>query len=115
MHKLAKFSANPGKVHFEVLVRLLIFIRENKTLGLKYYADMNDALVSELLRQVSIKIENQFMDFSDYSWQDCPGTGEVQEHTLSFIKVGQLNMAHMFQYQLLNQVNKVSTIHHALN
>ena len=39
VHKLAKFSDNPGKVHFEGLVRLLRYIRDNKTLGLKYYAD----------------------------------------------------------------------------
>ena len=43
VHKVAKFSANPGKVHFEVLVHLLRYIRDNKTLGLKYYADLNDA------------------------------------------------------------------------
>ena len=43
VHKLAKFSANPGKVHFEGLIHLLIYIRENKTLVLKYYADLNDA------------------------------------------------------------------------
>ena len=36
VHKLAKFSANPGKIHFEGLVHLLIYIRDNKTLGLKY-------------------------------------------------------------------------------
>ena len=33
-HKLAKFSANPGKVHFEGLVHLLRYIREHKNLGL---------------------------------------------------------------------------------
>ena len=33
VHKLAKFSANPGKVHFEGLIHLLIYIRDNKTLG----------------------------------------------------------------------------------
>ena len=38
VHKLAKFSANPGKVHFEGLVHLLRYIRDNNTLGLKYYA-----------------------------------------------------------------------------
>ena len=43
VHKLAKFSENPGKIHFEVLVHLLRYIRDNKTLGLKYYADLNDA------------------------------------------------------------------------
>ena len=36
---------------------------------------MNDAPVSELLRQASIKTENHLMDFSNSSWQDCPYTG----------------------------------------
>ena len=44
-------------------------------MGLKYYADMNDAPVSEILRQASTKTENQLMAFSDSSWQDCPDTG----------------------------------------
>ena len=43
VHKLEKFSANPDKVHFEGLVHLLRYIRYNKTLGLKYDVDMNDA------------------------------------------------------------------------
>ena len=55
VHKLVKFSANPGKVHFEGLVNLLRYIRDNKTLGLKYYADMNDTPVTDMLRQASIK------------------------------------------------------------
>ena len=75
VHKLAKFSANPGKVHFEGLVHILRYIRYNKTLGLKYYADMNDAPVTELLRQASIKTENHLMAFYDSSRKDCPYTG----------------------------------------
>ena len=63
VHKLAKFSANPGKVHFEGLIHLLRYIRNNKTLGKKYYADMNDATVIDLLRQASIKTENHLMHF----------------------------------------------------
>ena len=63
LHKLAKFSENPGKVHFEVLVNLLGYIKENKTLGLKYYADMNDAPLTDLLRQASINTENHLMAF----------------------------------------------------
>ena len=50
VHKIAKFSSNTGKVHFEGLVHLLIYINENRTLDLKYYADMNDAPVTDLLR-----------------------------------------------------------------
>ena len=37
VQKLAKFSANPGKVQFEGMIHLLRYIREKKTLGLKYY------------------------------------------------------------------------------
>ena len=74
MHKLAKFSANPGKVHFEELVHLSKYIRDNKTLVLKYYADTNDAPVSDLLRKAIIKTENHFMAFSDYILQYCPDT-----------------------------------------
>ena len=56
LNKLEKFSANPGKVHFEGLVHILRYIRDNKTLGLKHHADMNDSLLSDLLRQASIKV-----------------------------------------------------------
>ena len=34
VHQLAKFTENPGKVNFEVLIHLLRYIRDNKTLGL---------------------------------------------------------------------------------
>ena len=49
VHKLAKFSANPGKVHFEVLINLLSYIRDKNILGLKYYADLNYAPVTDIL------------------------------------------------------------------
>ena len=75
VHKLTKFSANPGKVHFEGLVHLLRYIRENKTLGLKYYADLNDAPVTDILRQDNINTKNNLMEFSGSNWQDCPDTG----------------------------------------
>ena len=75
LQKLAKFSANPGKLHFELLVHLLRYIRDNNTLGLKYYTDMNDSPVTDLLRQDSIKTENHLMAFYDSSWQGCLDTG----------------------------------------
>ena len=75
VHKLEIFSANPGKVHFEVLIHLFRYIRDIKTLGLKYYVYLNDALVTDLLRQANIKTKNHLMDFSDSSWKDFPDTG----------------------------------------
>ena len=74
-HKLAKFSSNPDKVQYEGLIHLLRYIRDNKTLGLKYYDDMNDANLYDLLRQAIIRIENHLMDLSDSSRKDCPYTG----------------------------------------
>ena len=75
VHKLEKFSSNPVKVKFELLVHIWRYISDNKTLVFKYYADMNDAPVTDLLRQASIKTENHLMDFSDSSWQYFPYTG----------------------------------------
>ena len=43
-------------------------------MGLKYYSEMNDSPLSEMLRQGSIKTKNQLIGFSDYIWQYCPGT-----------------------------------------
>ena len=59
------------------MVHLLSYIRDNKTFVLKYYADMNDAPVTDLLINNSIKTENHLMDFSDSSWQYCPDTSRI--------------------------------------
>ena len=88
VHKLSKFSANPGKVHFEGLVHILRYIRDNKTLVLEYYADMNDAPVTELLRQASIKTKNHLMAFSDSSWRYCPDIGRSTGAYIIFYQGG---------------------------
>ena len=77
MHKLEKFSAKHGEVRFEVLVHLLRYIRDNETLGLKYYSDMNYETLPDLLRQAIIKTENHLMFFSDSICKDCPDTGII--------------------------------------
>ena len=43
-------------------------------MGLKHYYDMDDAPLSDLLRQANIKTENQLMYFSDSSSQYCTDT-----------------------------------------
>ena len=91
VHKLAKFSANPGKVQFGGLMHILRYIRYNKTLGLKYNADLNDAPVTELLRQAILKTENHLMAFSDSSWQDCPDTGRITGAYIIFYQVGPID------------------------
>ena len=75
VNKMAKFSSNPGKVHFKVLGHLLIYIRYNKNLGLKYYSKIYSAPLYNLLRQARINNDNELMVFSDSSCQDCTYTG----------------------------------------
>ena len=90
-HKLAKFSSDPGKVHFEELVYLLIYIRYNKTLVLKYYVDMKDAPLFDLLRQANINTENQLMYFSDSNWQDYPDTSRSTGEYIIFYQGGPID------------------------
>ena len=115
VHKLAKFSPNLGKVHFKGLVHLLIYISDNKTLDLKYYAVLKDAALSDLLRQAIIKTDNQLMAFYDSSWKDCPYTGRSTGAYIIFYQ-GKiiLSISHILRDHLFNQVQKVSTIQHAL-
>ena len=63
-----KFSSNYGKLKYEGLVHLLRYIRDNKNLGLKYYAKIDDSHLSDQLRHAIIKTENQLMVFSDPIW-----------------------------------------------
>ena len=91
VHKLAKFSEKPGKVNFEGLVHLLRYIRDNNTLVLKYYVDMNDAPVYDLLKQAITKTENHLMDFSDSSWQDFPDTDRSTGAYNIFYQCGTIN------------------------
>ena len=55
VHNLGNFLSNPGKLQFECLVHLLIYIRDNKNLGLRYYAKIKDAPISNLLVKAIIK------------------------------------------------------------
>ena len=61
VHKLEKFPSNLGKLHFEILVHLLRYIRDNKTLELIYYAKIEDELLYGFLIHARINIDNQLM------------------------------------------------------
>ena len=63
----------------------------NKALGLNYYADMDDAPLSELLRQANIKTENQLMAFSDSSWKYCPENGRSTGAYIIFYQGGTID------------------------
>ena len=66
------------------------------------------------MKQANIKNNNHLMDFLILVGRIVQTLEEFQEHTLFYINIVQLAMAHMFQDQLLNPVLKVSTMQHAL-
>ena len=57
-------------------------------MGLKYYSDLNDEPVTDILRQANIKTKNYLMDFSGSSWQDCPDTGRSTGACIVFYQGG---------------------------
>ena len=59
--------------------------------------DIKDAHLSDMLRQANIKTENQFIAFSDSSWQYFPNTGKSTGAYVIFIKVLQLTISHMLR------------------
>ena len=65
-HNFERFSSNTGKVHFDMLVHSLIYFMNNRNLGLKYYANIEDVSLPDILIQASIKYGNQLMALSDY-------------------------------------------------
>ena len=70
---------------------MLRYIRENKTLGLKYYADINDAPVTNLLRQANIKTKNHLITFSNSSCKDCPYNGRSTRAYIIFYQCGPID------------------------
>ena len=57
-------------------------------MGLKYYAGMEDAHLSELLRQTNIDTKNQLMAFSDSSCKYFPETGRSTGAYIIFYQGG---------------------------
>ena len=86
-----EFLSNTGKVQFEGLVHLLIYIREINNLGLKYCSKIEDAPLSDLLVQARIKTENKFMVLSHYIWQDFPDTGRSTGVFIMFYQGGPID------------------------
>ena len=78
------FSSSTVKVHFEVLVYLLRYIREHKSLGLIYYSNIENAHISDILRQTYVNTENQLVVIYDSICQYCPDIGRSTESYILF-------------------------------
>jgi len=50
VNKLAKFTRQPGRNHFEALLHLLRYLRDNALLGIRFYSDLIRAPLIETLK-----------------------------------------------------------------
>ena len=57
-------------------------------MGWNYYADMKDAPLYDLFIQAHIIAKNQLVEFSGFSWQDCPDTGRSTGTYIIFYQGG---------------------------
>jgi len=76
VNKLAKFTRLPGRVHFDVLLHLLRYLRDNAMLGIRFYSDLFKAPLIKMLESQEIQQHHEFFGFSDSSWNDDADTGQ---------------------------------------
>jgi len=75
VNKLAKFTRKPGVKHFEALLHVLRYLRDNMLLGIKFYSDCSRSPLITMLQSQEIKQEEVFFGFPDSSWNDDINTG----------------------------------------
>jgi hypothetical protein len=75
VNKLAKFSRSPGTKHFEAILHLLRYLRDNTYLGLRYYSNANDSPIYKSLQHNKINETGLFLAYSDSSWHDDVDSG----------------------------------------
>ena len=83
-------------------------------MGLKYYGDMKDRPLYDLLRQAIIDTKKKLTAFSDYSQKYFPDTGISTGAYIIFDQGGTIDHVTMFQDHLINKVQKVSKLQNAL-
>ena len=76
VNKLAKFSNNPGVIHFRAILHLIGFIKSTSSKGIKFYANIKHSPIHKMLKDNNIQItEETVLTFTDSSWNDCVDTG----------------------------------------
>jgi hypothetical protein len=75
VNKLAKFTRKPGKLHFEAIIHLLRYLRDNSLYGVRFYSNIADAPIYQMLLNQKIEEKHPFFGFTDSSWNDDPDHG----------------------------------------
>jgi hypothetical protein len=75
VNKVAKFTKHPGRKHFDALIHVLRYLRDNIYLGICFYHDVTEAPITKMLMTENIQQTHTFYGFSDSSWNDDVDTG----------------------------------------
>jgi hypothetical protein len=65
VNKLAKFTRNPGRKHFEAIIHLLRYLRDNPNLGVTFYSDEGRSPIYQSLMENNIIPKGPLVAFSD--------------------------------------------------
>jgi len=106
VHKLARFMTVPGRKHFEAMVHVLHYLRDNILLGLKFYSDFSRAPLYKILSDGNIDWKRPLITFSDSSWQDCIDTG--RSTTRHYCIVGEKRIKGLYDFNNIGNFTVIS-------
>ena len=107
VHKLEQFSSNPGKVSFKGLSNLSRNIRNNWTLGLKYYSDMKYALYLTCWNNLILRLKISWWFYLLLVGKIVQTLEEVQDHTYIWSKWANLPCHTCFTTSFLIKCRKL--------
>jgi hypothetical protein len=61
VNKLAKITKCPGKTHFEALIHVLCYLRDNSTVGIRFYSNLSEAPITKMLIAKNISQTHPFL------------------------------------------------------
>jgi hypothetical protein len=96
VNKLAKACIAPGRQDFKALLWLFGYLRAEPEWGTKFYSNINESPVSEILSKHSVP-SSDIVVFTDASWQDCPDTGRSTTGFLIYYQGGVIEANSMLQ------------------
>ena len=73
--KMARFMRMPGKIHYQGLIRLLGYLQDNSNFGIKFYKNVKNSPIMQVLNRNGKINAHTFFRFCKSSWQDCMDTG----------------------------------------